>query len=189
MWTTTVDVVDVDSDEVPARCRGQGAHLRQQVAQVLAQDLPVRLDAPHSVHKMRVATRRLRSALTTFKRLFDVRVTRPLRDELKWLAGELGAARDAEVMRDRVHTALERESHQLAVRAGADDARSELTEAYRTAHDQVLAELDSDRYHQILTALQAPVEQPPLRQRAEAPAGKVLPALVARSYDRVRGLV
>jgi CHAD domain-containing protein len=165
------------------------AHLRQQVAQVQAQDLPVRLDAPDSVHKMRVATRRLRSALTTFKRLFDVGVTRPLRDELKWLAGELGAARDAEVMRERVHTAVERESHQLAVRAGADDARSELTEAYRTAHDRVLAELDSDRYHQILTALQALVEQPPLRKRAKAPAGKVLPALVTRSYDRVRGFV
>jgi uncharacterized Ntn-hydrolase superfamily protein/CHAD domain-containing protein len=165
------------------------AHIRQQVAQVQAQDLPVRLDAPDSVHKLRVATRRLRSSLTTFKRLFDPGVARPLRAELKWLAGELGAARDAEVMRDRVRTAVESQSQELGVPAGADSAPSELTDAYRTAHDRVLAELDSDRYHRILTMLQSLVEQPPFRKRAQAPAGKVLPRLVARSYDRVRGLV
>ena len=164
------------------------AHLRQQVAQVQAQDLPVRLDTPDSVHKMRVATRRLRSALTTFKLLFDPDVTRPLREELRWLAGELGAARDAEVMRDRVSDAVEDESHHLAVHAETD-ARAELAEAYRAAHDRVLAELDGDRYHQILVALRALVDQPPLRKRAGRRAGKVLPPLVARSFDRVRGLV
>src|SRR3954464_15818416 len=74
------------------------APLREQVQQVRAQDLPVRLDAQDAVHKMRVATRRLRSALTTFRPLVDADVAGPLRQELKWLAGELGAARDAEVM-------------------------------------------------------------------------------------------
>jgi len=164
-------------------------HLRLQVAQVQAQDLPVRLDAPDSVHKMRVATRRLRSALTTFKPLFHGSVVRPLRDELKWLAGELGAARDAEVMRDRVQAAVEHESSELAVGAGTADVRSELGEAYRVAHDQVLADLDSDRYRQILADLQALVEQPPFRKRATARAGKTLPPLVARSYDKVRNFV
>ena len=86
------------------------AHVREQVEQVRSQDLPVRLDAQDAVHKMRVATRRLRSALTTFKPLFAADVVRPLRGELKWLAGELGAARDAEVMRDRVRSAVEAES-------------------------------------------------------------------------------
>jgi CHAD domain-containing protein len=164
------------------------AHLRQQVTQVQAQDLPVRLDTQDSVHKMRVATRRLRSALTTFKPLFDTSVTGPLRNELKWLAGELGAARDAEVMRERVSDAVEDASHQLALHAEGD-ARSELTEAYRAAHDRVLAELDGDRYRQILVALHGLVEEPPFRKRAGRRAGKVFPALVARSYDRVRGLV
>ena len=165
------------------------AHIREQVAQVLAQDLPVRLDAPDAVHKMRVATRRLRSALTTFKPLFDADVARPLRDELKWLAGELGAARDAEVMRDRVHTAVANEAHDAALRSGAEAAQTELTEAYRTAHDRVLAELDGDRYHRILESLRGLVEQPPLRKPAKRRAGKVLPPLVGRSYDKVRGFV
>jgi CHAD domain-containing protein len=165
------------------------AHIRTQVAQVQAQDLPVRLDAPDAVHKMRVATRRLRSALSTFKPLFDPAVVRPLRAELKWLAGELGAARDAEVMRDRVRTAVAGEASDPALRSGADAALSQLTETYRTAHDRVLAELDSDRYHRILGVLHALVEEPPLRKPAKRPAGKVLPRLVARGYDHVRDIV
>jgi CHAD domain-containing protein len=165
------------------------AHIREQVAQVQAQDLPVRLDAPDAVHKMRVATRRLRSALSTFKPLFDPDVVRPLREELKWLAGELGAARDAEVMRDRVRTAVDAQAAEMPARAGAEAAQEELDTAYRTAHDRVITELDSDRYHQILTSLQQLVEQPPLRKPAKAPAGKALPPLVERSYDRVRRFV
>jgi CHAD domain-containing protein len=163
------------------------AYLHQQVQQVRAQDLPVRLDAPDAVHRMRVATRRLRSALTTFKPLVDPEVVRPLRDELKWLASELGAARDAEVMLARVRTAIDTDNQHL--RLGADDALAELEQAYRTAHDRVLAELDGDRYHQILTGLCALVEQPPFRKSAKASAGKRLPALVRRSYDRVQRFV
>ena len=156
--------------------------------QVRAQDLPVRLDAPDSVHKMRVATRRLRSALTTFKPLVDPDVARSLRDELKWLAGELGAARDAEVMRDRVRAAVEAEAREEGVDADpmAEVADSELGEAYRKAHDRVLAELNGDRYHAILTALDELVTSPPLTERAAAKAGKTLPPLVARSYAKVR---
>jgi CHAD domain-containing protein len=164
-------------------------HIREQVAQVQAQDLPVRLDAPDAVHKMRVATRRLRSALSTFKPLFESDAIGPLRDELKWLAGELGAARDAEVMRDRVRGAVDSEDAELHLHAGADAALSSLDEAYRTAHDRVLAELDSPRYHDILTSLRGLVERPPLRKAAKRPAGKALPALVARTYARVDRIV
>jgi CHAD domain-containing protein len=165
------------------------AHVREQVDQVRAQDLPVRLDAPDSIHKMRVATRRLRSALTTFKPLFAAEVARPLRDELKWLAGELGAARDAEVMRDRVGEAVAAENAAVELGPVADVAGAELAEAYRGAHDRVLAELDGERYHGILAGLDELVTAPPFTERAAAPAGKTLPRLVGRSYAKVKSLV
>ena len=165
------------------------AHLRAQVDQVHDQDLPVRLDAPDAVHKMRVATRRLRSALRTFGPLVDPAVARPLRDELKWLAAELGAARDAEVMRERVRAAVADEHPDLPVRAGAEAALAELDQIYRAAHDRVLAELDGDRYHRILLTLCGLVEQPPLWKKAGKAAGTVLPGLVGGSFDRVRRLV
>ncbi len=165
------------------------AHIREQVEQVQAYDLPVRFDAPDAVHKMRVATRRLRSALTTFRTLFAADVVRPVRGELKWLAGELGAARDAEVMRDRVRTAVEAEGELVEVGPGAAVSDEELDQAYRAAHDRVLAELDGERYHALLAALDGLVTVPPLRKRAAAPARKVLPGLVARSYASVRRIV
>ena len=55
-------------------------------------------DQPDAVHKARVATRRLRSALRTFRPLLDRTVTDPLRREVRWLTGALGAPRDAEVL-------------------------------------------------------------------------------------------
>ncbi len=128
-------------------------------------------------------------ALTTFKPLFDDEPAAQLREELKWLAGELGAARDAEVMRDRVLAAVEAEERAGAEHPGADAADSELGKAYRTAHDRVLAELDGERYHAILTTLAGLVTAPPLTERAAARAGTTLPPLVARSYTKVRKLV
>ena len=164
------------------------AHIREQVAQITTQDLPGRLDAPDSIHKMRVATRRLRSALTTFKPLFADDVVRPLRDELRWLAAELGAARDAEVLRDRVSRSVEAEGAPTSGPAAAA-ARSELDAAYTAARDRVLAELDGDRYHRLLTELDRLVTDPPVTERADGRATKVLPKLVAKSYARVRGFV
>jgi CHAD domain-containing protein len=165
-------------------------HISEQVQQVRTQDLPVRLDATDAVHKMRVATRRLRSALTTFKPLFDPDVVGPLRNELKWLAGELGAARDAEVMRDRVRSAVEAEKAEAGeAHAAAGVADSELGNAYRRAHDRVLAELDGDRYHAILRALDGLVTAPPVTDRAVDTAGESLPPLVARGYKKVRRIV
>jgi CHAD domain-containing protein len=43
------------------------------------------VDEPDAVHQMRVATRRLRSALATYRPLLDRERTDPVRQELKWL--------------------------------------------------------------------------------------------------------
>jgi CHAD domain-containing protein len=145
----------------------------------------VRADAPDSIHKMRVAIRRLRSALTTFEPFFAAEVARPLGRELKWLAGVLGTARDAEVMRDRVHASLEGERDDAATAV----VGAELDEAYRTARNHVLAELDGERYRTLLTALDGLVTAPPLTQRAIGPAGMTIPPLVARSYAQLRRIV
>lgn len=50
-----------------------------------------------AVHQMRVALRRLRSALKIFRPLVDGPQLAPLRQEIGWLLGKLGPARDAEV--------------------------------------------------------------------------------------------
>lgn len=58
------------------------------------------IDGPHAaeaVHQMRVALRRLRSALKIFKPLLAGTDLGHLRGEVRWLLAQLGPARDAEV--------------------------------------------------------------------------------------------
>ncbi len=59
--------------------------------------LAPRGDAPEPVHQMRVAVRRLRAALSLFKRMTNGRSLHDIGQSLKELAGLLGAARDWDV--------------------------------------------------------------------------------------------
>jgi inorganic triphosphatase YgiF len=52
---------------------------------------------PEYLHQMRVALRRLRSALSVFAPLFPAEAVAPMAAELKWLATALGPARDWDV--------------------------------------------------------------------------------------------
>ncbi|MEZ0493238.1 CHAD domain-containing protein [Kineococcus sp. TBRC 1896] len=169
------------------------AHLARQVQRVLDEDPRVRVDAPDAVHAMRVATRRLRSALTTYGSLLAT-PTGPVRGELRWLAGELGGARDAEVLRDRLAesvAALDDHSDD-----GSDDGsalprlvREQLEGEHRAAHERVLAELDSERYRSLLDTLQDLVERPVFSGRGRRRAGKVLPRRVATTFRALADLV
>src|SRR5262245_34430700 len=68
-------------------------------------DPAVREGDVKGVHGMRTSTRRLRSTLRTFCPLLDGEWARPLEDELKWLAGLLGAVRDLDVLEERLRNA------------------------------------------------------------------------------------
>ncbi len=73
------------------------AVLRRQLAVVRAKEPGTRLgEDPEELHDMRVATRRLRAALSLFEGVLPVRA-QAFREELGWLAGLLGAVRDLDV--------------------------------------------------------------------------------------------
>ena len=72
--------------------------LAKQVAELLRRDSEIRRGKDEGVHRARVACRRLRSALATFRPLVDREVTDPLRDEIKWLGSRLAGARDTKVV-------------------------------------------------------------------------------------------
>ncbi len=85
------------------------AYLSAQLTAILTLDPAVRRAEgaeEDAVHKMRVATRRARSALRSFRRVLDRRATRPLAVELKWLASVLGTERDREVLTERLAVRL-----------------------------------------------------------------------------------
>ena len=73
------------------------------VTRMVSHDPGVRLgEDSEAVHQARVATRRLRSDLRTFRSLLDEEWVTSVRTELKWVAGALGQVRDADVLLERL---------------------------------------------------------------------------------------
>lgn len=146
-------------------------YLGAQLGMLQARDAEVRVDVPDAVHKSRVATRRTRSALKTFRNVFDRDITDPLRSELGWFAGVLGEARDAEVLRKRFTGRLD----ELAKEAGGRGnplqkrplatARRRLLGMIEDDHQAGLARsiaaLDSPRYERILEVFTELLLHPP----------------------------
>ena len=161
-------------------------HLAEQVAELVARDPQARRDLPDAVHKMRVATRRLRSALATFRPLLDRARTDPLRSELRWLAGLLGAARDAEVMQARLRALITAEPPDLVLGPVQDRVDRFLAQRHQEAHARLLVELDGGRYLALLDALDALVAAPPFTRRAGRGAERELRRAVRRSWRRLR---
>lgn len=155
---------------------------------LLRNDPGVRLgDDPESVHQARVATRRLRADLRTFKDLLDPSWAGGIRAELSWLGGALGAVRDAEVMRDGLRALAQRlpaEDRAAAIRVAArlDRTRDE-------ARRRLLAGLNSDRYLDLVESLLLAGREPLLTGAAAAPARDVLPGLVEANWRRLRRAV
>ncbi len=160
-------------------------YLGAQLGMLQAREAGVRVDAPDAVHQTRVATRRARSALKTFRGLFDGDLTDQVREELKWLASGLGAARDAEVLHERLAAALDQLEAEAEAEAGGrgralrrqhvDAARRRLlglVEAdHREGQARSVAALDSRRYERLLAAFTDLLLHPPYAPRTHGTQG------------------
>ena len=162
------------------------AYVHEQVRALTEQDPQVRQDAPGSVHQMRVATRRLRSTLATYRKLLDAGAANRLRGELKWLAGCLGEARDAEVMRERLNEMVAHEPPELVLGPVSRRIEEELGADYHAAHIKVLQALDDQRYFRLLDALDAFLAAPPLKDPEPGPAHTIVAALIRKDWKRLR---
>ena len=159
--------------------------LDEQVAELLRRDRGIRRRGrAGDVHRARVACRRLRSALATYRPLLDPEVTEPLRTELRWLGGALGPARDSQVVRDRLTRLVGQEDDVVG------PVRQRLDASYDGVRDVALADvaaaLDSRRCTRLLEALAALVADPPWTEAAHQDAREVVPGLVRRDWKRLR---
>ena len=162
------------------------AYAGAQVAAIMALDPLVRRDAPDAVHQMRVATRRLRSTLKSFARVLRADDCGHLRDELKWLGGVLGAARDAEVLAGHVQANLDRLPPELIIGPVRARVRVHFAPVEAEARAAVLEALDGDRYLALLDSLDTLLSDPPLTPEAGRPAAEVLSAAVRHTRRRLR---
>jgi CHAD domain-containing protein len=146
----------------------------------------VRKGADDAVHKTRVAVRRLRSVLATYRSVLQPGTTNDLRDELRWIGRELSPARDAEVLAARLEQLLREEPPDLLT--GPVDRRvaTEMAHRHRDGRKQALGALDSDRWGRLLDRLGSFVEAPPFAEAAHLDARRHLPDLLGGELDRIR---
>ncbi len=140
---------------------------------------------PEGVHRARVATRRLRSHLRTFRPVVDDGWSEPLRAELQWLGRRLGYVRDADVLLGRL-------------RGRSDDLWGDLGSTARILTDRLGAARDRDHaalgdamqsseYFGLLDHLVGAAVSPrTLSEYLDTPATDVVRRLTRRPWNRLR---
>lgn len=161
------------------------AYLGRQITTLRDLDPAARRGLPDAVHQMRTGMRRLRGCLRTYRSVLARGATDPVRGELKWLAGELGAERDHEVLRDRFTAGVRELPGELAL--GPVQARLRMWDEREGAEGRrrTLRALSSRRYLDLLSALQRLTEDPPLRAKAAGVPEKVMVEALVKDYGRL----
>ena len=98
---------------------------------------------PEGVHQMRVALRRLRAAMSLFAGLLRDPQTAAIKTELKWLASELGPAREFEVLVNRVIAPIKKKG---ARRDRVPSLSREITKKRQTALTRAKYAVQSARF-------------------------------------------
>ncbi len=135
-------------------------YLRAQRDAVVAAEAGVRRGDPDALHDIRVAIRRTRATLRTFRPLFDPSRTEPLRDELRWLGGLTGTVRDNDVLAERLDTAIRAEPRGTVAGPVDETVRRRLAADNERARRDLTVALDGPRYRDLRTALDAVVATP-----------------------------
>lgn len=140
---------------------------------------------PECLHDLRVAVRRLRSALRLLAEVMGRRRCDSLRAELGWIGRILGAVRDLDVF----ILNLQAQAARLAeARSVVELLVAELRRRREPAHDALAAALASHRFTALLGRLDALTASPaPRRPRGvgRRPVVEVAPALMQRAQKRV----
>jgi CHAD domain-containing protein len=162
------------------------AVLRRHFSALLAKEPGTRLgDDVEELHDMRVASRRLRAALSLFADVLPPSAA-ALTEDLRWVGGSLGAVRDLDVQLEQLHVWLaevpEADRDALA-------AIGALLERQRSvARESMLSDLDSRRYSvfvgrfaRLLRTSRGRRSGPP-----SLPALAVAPDLIERRFKALR---
>jgi CHAD domain-containing protein len=162
------------------------AVLRRQFTAMLAKEPGTRLgDDIEELHDMRVATRRLRAALSLFANVLPETALRA-REELGWVGQGLGAVRDLDVQIEQLDEwfdAAEQEDREaLAI------LRSLLQEQRETARTAMLEMLDSRRYEAFVRSFGRTLRARHLARSGPAskPALALAPDLIETRFRSVR---
>ncbi|MFZ4584709.1 MAG: CHAD domain-containing protein [Acidimicrobiia bacterium] len=157
------------------------AAIAASVARLLRYDPRVRVGGDsENVHQARVATRRLRSDLRTFRPLLDREWCDALRSDLADVATALGAVRDNEVLAERIRDAIEHCDADTA--ADAAPLLIVLEREHVAGRAALLQLMNTDRYFTLVDQLVDAARRPSVRGRAATPAAELVPTVMNKPW-------
>jgi CHAD domain-containing protein len=173
------DVAPIVVSPAEPASRAVQAALATGLVRLIAFDPPTRLGDVEGLHQMRVATRRLRSDLRTFRPLLDQSWSRGLSEELRWLGDMLGAVRDTDV-----HLAhLESSASDLL--PGLEPYLHRIRDRREAAHNALAQAMQGERYVAILDRMVDALRDPLVNEDARRPSSRELPPLLKRAWKRL----
>lgn len=158
------------------------------VRALMLADVDVRRDAPDSAHAMRVAARHLRAFLHTYGDFFDTGWRDRMSEELAWVASELGAIRDTEVLLARLldHAGALGEDDGARV---SEFLNARVGQRLQSARASALAALRSDRHQYLIEDLIDAASNPSALPLAYADYSESMPRLAAAAWHEFRNSV
>jgi triphosphatase len=159
--------------------------------QIVNNDGALNKGDPGGVHQMRVGLRRLRAAMSLFAALLRDPQTARIKNELKWLGGELGPARELEVLVSRVLGPVKRQRRRWR---GMPSLSQEIAERRDAALARAQAAVQSARFRSLTLEVAAWLEaglwtrpQDDLtRDRGDLPIEEFASEQLARRWRKVR---
>jgi CHAD domain-containing protein len=161
------------------------ATLREYRDKLVCNDPLVREDQPESIHDMRITIAKFRAAVGTFHRLLPDDETSMLRTELGWIGHILGAARDLDVIAERLAGRLRAEPVAQIIGPISERMAHRLSEETSAAKAVLLESLDSERYFRLLDTIDSFIADPRLSKNAGGAAARMLPGFIDH---RIRAL-
>jgi len=140
---------------------------------------------PEFLHDLRVATRRLRSALRLLSDVLGLKRCDSLRVELGWIGQILGTVRDLDVFSINLRAQAQRLAEASAI---AGLLVAELGRQRGPARDALVAALASRRFASLMRRLEALAGSSPPRSRggrSGVPVAAAAPALIRKAQKRV----
>ena len=117
---------------------------------------------PTALHQMRIALTHLRTAILFFSPMVEDAIRDEVRDELKWLNGELGAVRDLDVAVDRIK-GLNKKRQVLPAVGAWNEKRNE-------GHRTLSRMLHSVRYQWLIDQTTGWIENGPWSTKRDKPS-------------------
>lgn len=159
------------------------AVLRRQFSKMLSHEAGTRLgEDAEELHDIRVASRRLRSAMKLFSDFLPGELVEQ-EEELKWVARNLGEVRDLDVQLEEIEDLggdSEEEREALAELSGV------LRQRRGAARGRMLQVLDSRRYREFEDRFSDLLSQGPSGEEAGRPVLEVAPELLRQRYGKVQ---